>query len=101
MLASEQPAAANPHQSGHRIVAITRVADDIAVATLHRHDDGRLLHLLEMIERVTQLGGPLEVERLGCLAHSLTDPPTTSCVRPSRNTSTSSIIARYCASVCA
>ena len=71
MLARQQLAAANAHQRDRRIVAVARVADDVAVAAVDRQHDRRFVHRLEMPERVAQLGRALEVERGRRVVHAL------------------------------
>ena len=96
MLARQQAAAANAHQRHHRVVAVSRIPEHVAIAALDVEHDGGLFHLLEMVERIAQLRGALEVERLARrAAFARARGGRLPRVRPSRKTSTSSIIARY------
>ncbi len=74
LLSRKQFAATNSKHRYACIVAIAGVPDHIAVSPLHLQNDGRLLHLLEMVQHVAQFRGALEVELLGREIHPLLDP---------------------------
>ena len=71
----EELSAPDPQHHDAGVVAVARVADDVAVAALDLEHDSRLFHLLEMVQHVPKLGGPLEIELLGGEIHPLADAP--------------------------
>src|SRR5439155_10815613 len=71
MLAREQPSRANSHQHDARVVSVSCVAQNVAIAAFDLLDNRRLFHALEMRKRVAQLGGALEVERFRRQLHAL------------------------------
>ena len=73
LVARKELPAANAQHDHARVIAIARIADDIAVAAFHVEHDGRFLHLLEVVQRVAQLGGALEVHLVRRIRHALPD----------------------------
>jgi hypothetical protein len=67
----EKLSGANSKKRNACIVTIARVTDHVAIASLHFEDNRWLLHSLDVLKRITQLGGPLEVERFRREIHSL------------------------------
>ena len=71
VFARQQFSAANAQQRDARVVAVARVADHVAIAAFDFHHDGRLFELLQMPQRIAQLGRALEVQALRRGVHAL------------------------------
>src|SRR5688572_10960974 len=71
MIARQQLAPANAENRHACVIAVARVAYDVAVTPFHLEHDRRLFHPLEVPERVPKLRGPLEVQIDGGSVHPL------------------------------
>ncbi len=74
MLARDEPAVTNPEDHAHGIVTIAGETDRIGVATPDDLHGLGLLELIQPLERIAKLRGPLVVLRVAGLVHALAQP---------------------------
>ena len=96
VLARQQLSRSNAQHRDHGILAIARVAEHVAIAALHLHHHRRLLELLQ-VQRAHRAARAARSKSMFCAASSMRwrTRRVTSAVRPSRYSTTSSIMLRY------
>ena len=71
VVASEQLTTADTQDHNTGIFAVARVANHITVAALDLEHNRRLLHLLEMTQRIAEFSCALKIETLRCVRHAI------------------------------